>query len=69
MLRFTLSGNISYTETQITDNSNRYQNLQEFISHIYIHNYTCNKLMLFRYLVYGTELILIKKLILVQILN
>ena len=69
MLSFTLSGNISYTETQITDNSNRYQNLQEFISHIYIHNYPCNKLMLFRYLVYGTELILIKKLILVQILN
>ena len=53
VLSFTLSGKhflyrntCIYTESQITYNSNRYHNLQEFISHIYIHNYPCNKLIL-----------------------
>ena len=46
-----------YTESQITYNSNRYQNLHEFIKQIYKHTYPCNTL--FRSLVYGIELILI----------
>ena len=72
MLSFTLSGKrILYRSTN-TDNSNMYQNIQEFISHIYIHNFSCNKLKLvqishLRYLTYAyNDLILTQELLLWQ---
>ena len=66
MLSFTLSGkHILYRNTN-TNNSNRYQNLQEFISHIYIHSFSCNKFKLVQISLYGTELMLITILYLLR---